>query len=105
MVKAFQETLAIAAREQVYMRTAAYLLAVERVADATADARPLPVGPSPAGRSAAAGPASDRCYDRGACSITKRSSCSRRRSSTSRTRWRSRASLDNVEDLLTDVIT
>jgi len=36
MVKAFQETLAIARREQCYMRTAAYLLAVERVADATA---------------------------------------------------------------------
>jgi glutamate dehydrogenase/leucine dehydrogenase len=35
MVKAFQETLAIARREQCYMRTAAYLLAVERVADAT----------------------------------------------------------------------
>jgi glutamate dehydrogenase (NAD(P)+) len=36
MVKAFQETLAIARREQVNMRTAAYLLAVQRVADATA---------------------------------------------------------------------
>jgi glutamate dehydrogenase (NAD(P)+) len=36
MVKAFQETLAIARREQCYMRTAAYLLAVQRVADATA---------------------------------------------------------------------
>jgi glutamate dehydrogenase (NAD(P)+) len=36
MVKAFQETLAIARREQVDMRTAAYLLAVQRVADATA---------------------------------------------------------------------
>ena len=35
MVKAFQETLAIARREQCYMRTAAYLLAVERVVDAT----------------------------------------------------------------------
>ena len=35
MVKAFQETLAIARREQVNMRTAAYLLAVQRVADAT----------------------------------------------------------------------
>ncbi len=35
MVKAFQETLAIARREQCYMRTAAYLLAVERVANAT----------------------------------------------------------------------
>jgi glutamate dehydrogenase/leucine dehydrogenase len=35
MVKAFQETLTIARREQCYMRTAAYLLAVERVADAT----------------------------------------------------------------------
>ena len=34
MVKAFQETLAIARREQCYMRTAAYLLAVQRVADA-----------------------------------------------------------------------
>ncbi len=34
MVKAFQETLAIARREQIYMRTAAYLLAVQRVADA-----------------------------------------------------------------------
>jgi glutamate dehydrogenase (NAD(P)+) len=34
MVKAFQETLAIARREQCYMRTAAYLLAVERVANA-----------------------------------------------------------------------
>ena len=35
MVKAFQETLAIARREQIYMRTAAYLLAVKRVAEAT----------------------------------------------------------------------
>jgi glutamate dehydrogenase (NAD(P)+) len=35
MVKAFQETLAIARREKCYMRTAAYLLAVQRVADAT----------------------------------------------------------------------
>jgi glutamate dehydrogenase/leucine dehydrogenase len=35
MVKAFQETLAIARREKTYMRTAAYLLAVQRVADAT----------------------------------------------------------------------
>ena len=35
MVKAFQETLAIAQRDQIDMRTAAYLLAVERVADAT----------------------------------------------------------------------
>ena len=35
MVKAFQETLAIARREQCYMRTAAYLLAVQRVSDAT----------------------------------------------------------------------
>ena len=35
MVKAFQETLAIARREQCYMRTAAYLLALQRVADAT----------------------------------------------------------------------
>jgi glutamate dehydrogenase (NAD(P)+) len=34
MVKAFQETLAIARREQCNMRTAAYLLAVSRVADA-----------------------------------------------------------------------
>ena len=35
MVKAFQETLAIAQRDQIDMRTAAYLLAVQRVADAT----------------------------------------------------------------------
>jgi glutamate dehydrogenase (NAD(P)+) len=35
MVKSFQETLHIARREQCYMRTAAYLLAVQRVADAT----------------------------------------------------------------------
>ena len=35
MVKAFQETLAIARRDQCDMRTAAYLLAVQRVADAT----------------------------------------------------------------------
>ena len=35
MVKAFQETLAIARRDQIDMRTAAYLLAVQRVADAT----------------------------------------------------------------------
>jgi len=34
MVKAFGETLAMAGREQVNMRTAAYLLAVKRVADA-----------------------------------------------------------------------
>jgi glutamate dehydrogenase (NAD(P)+) len=34
MVKAFGETLAMAKREQVNMRTAAYLLAVKRVADA-----------------------------------------------------------------------
>jgi glutamate dehydrogenase (NAD(P)+) len=36
MVRAFSETLAIARRDQVDMRTAAYLLAVQRVADATA---------------------------------------------------------------------
>jgi glutamate dehydrogenase (NAD(P)+) len=36
MVKAFQHTLAMALKEQVNMRTAAYLLAVQRVADATA---------------------------------------------------------------------
>jgi glutamate dehydrogenase/leucine dehydrogenase len=36
MVKAFGETLAIAEREDCDMRTAAYLLAVERVADAMA---------------------------------------------------------------------
>ena len=35
MVKAFQETLAIARREKIDMRTAAYLLAVQRVAEAT----------------------------------------------------------------------
>jgi glutamate dehydrogenase/leucine dehydrogenase len=34
MVKAFGETLEMAHREQVDMRTAAYLLAVKRVADA-----------------------------------------------------------------------
>ena len=34
MVKAFGETLAMAQREEVNMRTAAYLLAVKRVADA-----------------------------------------------------------------------
>ena len=36
MVRAFGETLAIARRDQIDMRTAAYLLAVQRVADATA---------------------------------------------------------------------
>ncbi len=36
MTKAFGEVLAIAEREQIDMRTAAYLLAVQRVADATA---------------------------------------------------------------------
>ena len=36
MVKAFRETLATARRDQIDMRTAAYLLAVQRVADATA---------------------------------------------------------------------
>jgi glutamate dehydrogenase/leucine dehydrogenase len=35
MTRSFAETLAIAEREEVDMRTAAYLLAVERVADAT----------------------------------------------------------------------
>jgi glutamate dehydrogenase (NAD(P)+) len=34
MVRSFQEVLAVARREQVYMRTAAYLLAVERVGNA-----------------------------------------------------------------------
>ena len=34
MVKAFTEVLAVARREQCNMRTAAYLLAVKRVADA-----------------------------------------------------------------------
>ncbi len=34
MVKAFRETLGVARREQINMRTAAYLLAVKRVADA-----------------------------------------------------------------------
>ena len=36
MVKAFSETLQIARRDSIDMRTAAYLLAVQRVADATA---------------------------------------------------------------------
>jgi glutamate dehydrogenase/leucine dehydrogenase len=36
MTRAFAETLGIAEREQVHMRMAAYLLAVERVASATA---------------------------------------------------------------------
>ncbi|MBA2721286.1 MAG: Glu/Leu/Phe/Val dehydrogenase [Chloroflexi bacterium] len=36
MVKAFSETLQIAQRDSIDMRTAAYLLAVQRVADATA---------------------------------------------------------------------
>ncbi|HEY6056972.1 MAG TPA: Glu/Leu/Phe/Val dehydrogenase [Candidatus Limnocylindrales bacterium] len=36
MVKAFSETFAIAKRDEVDMRTAAYLLAVQRVADTTA---------------------------------------------------------------------
>ena len=36
MVRSFDETLAIAEREQVNMRLAAYLLAVDRVASATA---------------------------------------------------------------------
>ena len=36
MVRSFGETLAIAKREKVNMRTAAYLLAVQRVADTTA---------------------------------------------------------------------
>jgi len=36
MTRAFAETLTIAEREQVHMRMAAYLLAVQRVADATA---------------------------------------------------------------------
>ena len=35
MVRAFHETLGMAQREEVNMRTAAYLLAVKRVADAT----------------------------------------------------------------------
>jgi glutamate dehydrogenase (NAD(P)+) len=34
MVRSFQEVLAVARREQVYMRTAAYLLAVDRVGNA-----------------------------------------------------------------------
>jgi len=36
MVRSFNETLAMSQREQVHMRTAAYLVAVKRVADATA---------------------------------------------------------------------
>jgi glutamate dehydrogenase (NAD(P)+) len=36
MVKAFRDTLAMSRKEEVNMRTAAYLLAVQRVADATA---------------------------------------------------------------------
>jgi glutamate dehydrogenase (NAD(P)+) len=36
MTRAFGETLTVAEREEVNMRTAAYLLAVERVASATA---------------------------------------------------------------------
>jgi glutamate dehydrogenase (NAD(P)+) len=36
MVKAFKDVLAMSLREGVNMRTAAYLLAVQRVADATA---------------------------------------------------------------------
>ena len=45
MVKAFGETLAMAQREEVNMRTAAYLLAVKRVAGRDGDARPLSVIP------------------------------------------------------------
>jgi len=67
MVKAFQETLAIARREQCYMRTAAYLLAVKRVAEATQMRGLYPYPPSglepsrrprgmPRGRSHASGP-------------------------------------------------
>ncbi len=36
MVRAFGETLALSQRHEVHMRTAAYLLAVQRVADTTA---------------------------------------------------------------------
>jgi glutamate dehydrogenase (NAD(P)+) len=36
MTRAFAETLALAERDEVNMRTGAYLLAVQRVADATA---------------------------------------------------------------------
>jgi glutamate dehydrogenase/leucine dehydrogenase len=36
MVKAFDETVQMAEREDVHMRLAAYLLAVDRVASATA---------------------------------------------------------------------
>ena len=50
-------------------------------------------------------PAEARCYHRAPCSITKRSSCSRRRSSTSSNAVAEPGVLDNVEDLLTDVIT
>ena len=58
-----------------------------------------------AGHTRVADAASTRCYHRRACSTTKRSSCSRRRSSTSSNAVAEPGILDNVEDLLTDVIT
>src|SRR5207249_703121 len=46
MVRAFEETSDIAMTEEVNMRTAAYLLAVQRVADATSMRGPIAARPS-----------------------------------------------------------
>ena len=84
MVRAFGETPTIAERENVHMRMAAYLLAVDRVA-CDGDARALPVGEPRTRRGRrlpGRRPAVGRCEDRARCSTTKNSSCSRRRSST-----------------------
>ena len=124
MTKAFAETLGLSELHEVDMRTGAYMLAVDRVAQ-----RPRCAGcirdrlTNPrisnrrrhrrrrlslhvlARRGRAPGGAGRRLLPSRPCSTTKRSSCSRRRSSTSPTRSPNPARLDNVEDLLTDVVT
>jgi glutamate dehydrogenase (NAD(P)+) len=112
MTKAFHETLTMAKREDCDMRTAAYLLAVDRVATAMSVRGLYPSARRPAvanGRPAVAavgirrGPAigHSRCrrgrpgrgpvLEFGPCSTTKRSSYSRRRSSICPARSPSRA--------------
>ena len=55
MVKAFGETLEIALREGVHMRLAAYLLAVQRVAEATSLRGLYPRSLQPSGSQSARG--------------------------------------------------
>ena len=86
------------------MRTAAYLLAVQRVADATADARPLPVGRLAGGSTGDRPATRSRCYDRAVLDHEEKFLFKEEILTLSNSLGEPGA-LDNVEDLLTDVIT